>query len=104
MKKTFILATLLFGALLMSSSPVEARHHRRCHSSFSVGIGGFQPAYYGPAYYCPPPPPPVYACRPPAYAYPTPYYGPVVYQQPVYVERPCYVAPVGFSFGLNFFR
>lgn len=96
MKKTFILAALLFGIVLSVSSTVEARHHRRCHSNFGVSFSSFAPVYYAPpAYYCPPPPPPVYAA--PAYCYPAPY------PAPVYVVRPYYAQPaVGLSFGFNF--
>ena len=102
MKKTFILAALLFGIVLSMSSPVEARHHRRCHSNFGISFSSFAPAYYAqpgyyaaPAYYCPPPPP--------VYAGPPAYYYPAAYPAPVYVARPCYAQPaVGLSFGFNF--
>lgn len=95
MKKTFILATLLFGVVLSMSSPVEARHHRRCHSNFGISFASYAPVCYAPPAYFYAPPPPVYAG--PAYCYPAPY------PAPVYVVRPYYAQPaVGLSFGFNF--
>lgn len=118
MKIKALSSIVLFGALLLSVAPVEAR------TSVSVGFNGgcaypgtcqgpyqgyvvdqYYPYYAEPVYVRPAP-------RGPVYCAPRPYYEPVyVAPQPVYVApQPVYCAPrrrvclQGFSFGFNFGR
>lgn len=79
-----MLVALLFAAGLALSSTVEARHHRHCRNSFSMGFASYPPVYYAPM--------PYYYAPAPVYYYPAPC------PQPVYVAPPA----VGFSFGFNF--